>query len=203
MNKSRIEAFSDGVIAIIITIMVLEISAPAAADIAALKSLFPGLLSYIVSFGLVGTYWNNHHHLFQLLKNVNSKILWSNLLFLFMLSLFPVCTDWISKTHFAQLPISIYSILMLLTTISYVLLRHIVISSTKCGKTEKLANKNKKEIVTIVLELMGLVISFITPIRWLCIVIMAAITPIWIIPDLRISKLFSSKNECEKGKQVN
>lgn len=194
MGRSRIEAFSDGVIAIIITIMVLEISAPVTADFSALKTMLPSLFSYLISFGLVGTYWNNHHHLFHLIKQVNGKILWTNLLFLLTLSLFPVCTDWVAKTKFAQFPVSVYLVVMIITTLAYILLRHFVLTANTCGKTTTLKRDNKKEIASVILEAIGLVISFITPIRWLSAAFIVALIPIWIIPDLRISKLFDGSN---------
>ncbi len=122
MGKGRLEAFSDGVLAIIITIMVLELKVPHSADLAALRPLIPVFLSYVLSFIYLGIYWNNHHHLFQAVRHVNGRILWANLHLLFWLSLIPFVTGWMGENHFAALPIAFYGTVLLLAAIAYFIL---------------------------------------------------------------------------------
>src|SRR5215208_6073718 len=122
MDKNRLEAFSDGVLAIIITIMVLELKVPHASDIAALKPLLPVFLSYVLSFVYVGIYWNNHHHMFHSTRHVNGTILWANLHLLFWLSLFPFTTGWMGENYLAALPAAVYGFVLLMAAIAYYLL---------------------------------------------------------------------------------
>lgn len=193
MPKNRIEAFSDGVIAIIITIMVLEISAPAEATFKALMTIVPGLLSYLLSFLFVGVYWNNHHHLFQTLKKVNAGILWTNLILLFLLSLFPVATAWMEKTDFSSLPIRVYALLNLLATLCYLGLEKLIASSADCQDLNRALSNHRKEISTIVVEIMAIVLTFVPSMHWLALFFLALIIPYWIIPDLRIAAIFDQK----------
>lgn len=137
MNKGRLEAFSDGVIAIIITIMVLELKVPHEADIAALRPLFPIFLSYILSFIYLGIYWNNHHHLFQAVRYVNGNVLWANLHLLFWLSLIPFVTAWTGENHFAPMPVAFYGIVLLCSAIAYWILTTTLIA--RHGKDSTLA----------------------------------------------------------------
>ena len=132
MPKGRMEAMSDGVIAIIITIMVLTISAPEGATFEDLASLGPAVLSYAISFVGVGTYWNNHHHLLNLVQRVDGRMLWSNLLFLFVMSFMPVATDWLQKTHFQTLPTTVYVVLNLLLSLSYMNLERVIRHDLAC-----------------------------------------------------------------------
>src|SRR5215212_6792991 len=127
MNKTRLEAFSDGVLAIIITIMVLELKIPHGADLAALKPLLPIFLSYVLSFIYLGIYWNNHHHLLQATKQINGKILWANLHLLFWLSLVPFATGWMGENHFASLPTALYGVVLLGAAIAYYVLEQAII----------------------------------------------------------------------------
>src|SRR5829696_2660512 len=127
MNKTRLEAFSDGVIAIIITIMVLELKIPHGTDAAALTPLLPVFLSYVLSFIYLGIYWNNHHHLLQATKQINGKILWANLHLLFWLSLVPFATGWMGENHFASLPTALYGVVLLAAAIAYEVLQHLII----------------------------------------------------------------------------
>src|SRR6267143_3202730 len=127
MGKGRLEAFSDGVIAVIITIMVLELKAPHGTDLAALAPLAPGLLSYVLSFIYVGIYWNNHHHMLHTLEEVSGRILWANLHLLFWLSLFPITTAWIGENHLAATPSALYGFVLLMAAISYYILQQAII----------------------------------------------------------------------------
>src|ERR671931_434319 len=127
MSKGRLEAFSDGVIAIIITIMVLELKVPHGADLVALRPLIPVFLSYVLSFMFLGIYWNNHHHLLQAIQHVDGRILWANLHLLFWLSLTPFVTGWMSENHFAALPTAVYGVVLLLAAIAYTILQTAII----------------------------------------------------------------------------
>lgn len=193
MPKNRIEAFSDGVIAIIITIMVLEISAPTGATFKALMTIVPGLLSYLLSFLFVGVYWNNHHHLFQTLKKVNVAILWTNLILLFLLSLFPVATAWMEQTDFSSLPIRVYALLNLLTTLCYLGLEKLIVSSADCQDLNRALSNHRKEISTIVVEIIAIALTFAPSMHWLALFFLALIIPYWIVPDLRIAAIFDQE----------
>src|SRR3954466_1454988 len=127
MQKNRLEAFSDGVLAIIITIMVLELKVPHGSDFTALKPLLPVFLSYLLSFLYIGIYWNNHHHLIKAARRVNASILWANLHLLFWLSLFPFLTGWIGENHFTSLPSALYGAVLLLAAMAYYILQTLII----------------------------------------------------------------------------
>lgn len=187
MKTGRLEAFSDGVLAIIITIMVLELSVPEVSGFDALKPLVPKFISYILSFIYVGIYWNNHHHLFQATEKVNGAILWANLSLLFTLSLIPFTTAWMGENHFAQNPVALYGINLLLAAITYAFLVKAVLKHE--GKNSKIgmAIKNtKKEYLSIAVYLVGVVVAFFIPI--LSIIAFFGIAIMWLIPDTRIEK---------------
>jgi uncharacterized membrane protein len=190
MNKGRLEAFSDGVIAIIITIMVLELKTPHGADLDALKPLLPVFLSYVLSFIYLGIYWNNHHHLLQASSTTNGKILWANLHLLFWLSLIPFSTGWMGENHFAPLPLSIYGINLLMAAFAYEILSTLIVKHH--GKDHILANaigNDFKGKVSLVLYLTGIPLAFVS--EWVagaCYVIVAGI---WLIPDQRIERKIS------------
>lgn len=187
MDKSRLEAFSDGVIAIIITIMVLEMKIPHGADLAALKPVLPVFLSYILSFIYVGIYWNNHHHLFQLVEKVNGKILWANLFLLFCLSLFPFVTGWMGENHFHTWPVVLYGCVALVAAIAWYILAHIII--TFHGKSSALAKaygNDTKGKISAALYIGGILLSFFRP--WMGITLYAVVAAIWFIPDKRIER---------------
>ena len=187
MKTGRLEAFSDGVLAIIITIMVLELSVPEVSSFDALKPLIPKFISYLLSFIYVGIYWNNHHHLFQATEKVNGAILWANLSLLFMLSLIPFTTAWMGENHFAQNPVALYGINLLLCAVAYAFLMKAILKNE--GKDSKIGTavvNTKKENLSIILYLVGIIISFFTPIISVGILFIVAI--IWIVPDTRIEK---------------
>jgi len=187
MTKSRIEAFSDGVLAIIITIMVLGLQLPNGDTFEALKPLIPKILSYILSFIYVGIYWNNHHHLFQAVQKVNGKILWANLALLFFLSLVPITTAWMGETHFASHPVVLYGVNFVFCAISFIVLVHLTIEAE--GKESKLAKaigSHFKEYISVAFYSAGIIIAFFWPmIGAFCYVVVAMI---WVIPDKRIEK---------------
>jgi Predicted integral membrane protein len=187
MTKGRIEAFSDGVLAIIITIMVLELKVPEGFTFASLKPLFPKIISYIVSFVYVGLYWNNHHHLFQIARKVNGKVLWSNLNLLFWLSLMPVTTNWIGESHFEKDPIIAYGVVLIMCSISYNIVEYFVIQIEGENSALKKAVKSKtKEYISTALYFMGIGLSFINP--YISLLLYGTVAIMWLIPDRRIEK---------------
>lgn len=187
MKKGRLEAFSDGVLAIIITIMVLEMKVPKGVDMATLKPLLPLFLTYLGSFVYLGIYWNNHHHLLQATTKVNGAILWANLNLLFWLSLFPFVTGWMGENHFEQDPVALYGAVLLLAAIAFKILSHYVKKSegseSVVGKALK---NNKKEYVSIACYAAAVGLAFVEPI--ISVSIYVGIAILWIIPDKRIEK---------------
>lgn len=194
MNKSRLEAFSDGVIAIIITIVVLLIDLPDGDDWNALGKMLPLFFCYAVSFILIGMRWANHHHLLQITQSVNGKIIWANLLYLFSMSLFPVVTGWVAQTGLAPVPTTIFAALNLFETLAFVLLEHTIISSHDCVMIKNIVGDSKKEIVTLILEAAAVVVSLIQPIRFGAYILLLAMSCLWIIPDLRMKKVYEKTN---------
>jgi uncharacterized membrane protein len=186
MEKNRLEAFSDGVLAIIITIMVLELKVPHGTEWAALQPLLPVFLSYVLSFIYVGIYWNNHHHLIKACRHVNGSIMWANLHLLFWLSLFPFVTGWMGENHFARLPTALYGAVLLLAAIAYYILQTCIIAEQ--GHRSELAvslGKDWKGKLSPVLYATAIVLSFILP--WLAGGIYVGVALLWLIPDRRIA----------------
>ncbi len=190
--KNRLEAFSDGVIAIIITIMVLELKVPHGAELSALIPIIPIFLSYVLSFVYVGIYWNNHHHMLAAAKGVNGKALWANLLLLFFLSLIPFATAWMGENHFSKAPTALYGAILLAAALSYNHLASILIKLG--GKNSHLAKayeNDKKSIISILLYTFAIPIAFIGPhFSQIC---FAIVSVMWLIPDVRIEKLLYNK----------
>ena len=187
MSKSRLEAFSDGVIAIIITIMVLELKVPHEPTFAALSELAPVFFSYVLSFIYVGIYWNNHHHLWQAGKQVNGRILWANLHLLFWLSLFPFATAWSGETSFAELPMAAYGFVPWMAALAYFILVRAMISHH--GKDSALAaaiGRDSKGIISLVGYTIAIIVAFYNPI--ISLGLYAAVAMHWFIPDRRIEK---------------
>jgi uncharacterized membrane protein len=186
MEKNRLEAFSDGVLAIIITIMVLELKVPHGSDFAALQPILPVFLSYILSFIYLGIYWNNHHHLIKAAPRVNGVIMWANLHLLFWLSLFPFATGWMGENHFTPLPSAIYGCVLLLAAIAYYILQNLIIA--EAGANSKLARAFEadwKGKLSPVLYATGIGLSFVRP--WLAGLIYVVVALLWFIPDRRIA----------------
>lgn len=188
MTRGRLEAFSDGVMAIIITIMVLELKVPHGETFSSLKPLISHFISYVLSFIYVGIYWNNHHHMMHTVEKVDGKILWANLYLLFWLSLIPIATAWMGENHFAEAPMAVYGIVLLMSAIAYNILQHTII--VKEGKTSVLSKgigKDFKGKISIVLYLVAIAASFIFhPISALIYVFVAVM---WLIPDKRIERV--------------
>jgi len=194
MKTSRLEAFSDGVMAIIITIMILEMKAPKGGNFSDLQPLIPKFLSYILSFIYVGIYWNNHHHLFQAIDRVNGKILWANLTLLFTLSIIPLSTAWMGENHFERNPLALYGMNLISCAIAFTILEKMAIAYEGAeSKIAKALHNNTKEYLSLVLYIAGITASFFTPlVSLICYTIVAII---WVIPDSRIEKNLSSLSE--------
>ena len=190
MNKDRLEAFSDGVIAIIITIMVLELKVPHAPTFAALAPLWPVLLSYVLSFVYVGIYWNNHHHMLSVVRHVSGGALWANLHLLFWLSLFPFATAWMGENHFAAAPVAAYGAVLLMAAIAYWILQQKLIALDGPDSTLKRAvGGDWKGKLSPLFYITGIVASFWQP--WLAEALYVAVALIWLVPDRRIEATMS------------
>ena len=190
MKKGRLEAFSDGVLAIIITIMVLEFKAPENGTFEALKPLIPKFISYLISFVYVGIYWNNHHHLFQIIEKVNGKILWANLVLLFWLSILPFATGWMGENHFAQNTVAAYGFVLMMCAISFNIVQRVALKNE--GPNSPLAEVMKnttKETISTVSYFIAIAVSFFYPMISLGLYFMVAM--IWLIPDTRMEKSIS------------
>lgn len=192
MTTNRLEAFSDGVLAIIITIMVLEMKAPEGVEWTALKPVIPTFISYILSFMYLGIYWNNHHHLFQAIQKVNGKVLWANLFLLFSLSLIPFTTGWMGENNFEANPVALYGLNLLLCSIAFIVLEKTAIKHD--GKESVIGSalqNNTKEYLSFILYLVGVVATYFQPYISLACYIIVAI--LWLIPDTRIEKKLNDK----------
>jgi len=188
MRKGRLEAFSDGVIAIIITIMVLELKVPHGSDLAALRPLIPVLLSYVLSFIYIGIYWNNHHHLFQAVHEVSGGILWANQHLLFWLSMVPFATSWMGENHFSMWPVVVYGFVLIANAIAYTILVRILISHHgKESTIAKAVGRDSKGVVSLLLYAMGIALAFVDPRISCTLYVLVAI--IWLVPDRRIEKV--------------
>jgi uncharacterized membrane protein len=187
MGKSRLEAFSDGVIAIIITIMVLEMKVPHGDDLAALQPLIPVFISYVLSFVYVGIYWNNHHHLLHAVQKINGSILWANLHLLFWLSLFPFVTGWMGENHFSTWPVAVYGVALLMAAVSYSILVSALVKlhGRKSQLSAALGNDLKGKL-SILVYATAIPLSFVG--RWLAFSLYVVVAVMWLIPDRRIEK---------------
>jgi uncharacterized membrane protein len=191
MRKGRIEAFSDGVIAIIITIMVLELRVPEGVDLVALRPLIPIFLAYVLSFIYVGLYWNNHHHMFHTVQKINGAALWANLHLLFWLSLLPAVTHWVGETHLAAWPTAMYGIVLFMAAIAYFILTRVLIRQH--GKDSILAKAMGRDLkgkVSVVIYLAGVVLAFVAP--WLSAGLYTLVAVIWLVPDRRFEHVMES-----------
>jgi uncharacterized membrane protein len=187
MHKGRLEAFSDGVIAIIITIMVLELKVPHGTDFASLRPLLPVFFSYVLSFLYVGIYWNNHHHLFQAVKHVKGGVLWANLHLLFWLSLFPFVTGWMGENHFAPLTVALYGAVLILAAISYsILVRCLLACHEADSALARAIGPDFKGWLSIGIYALGIFLACWLP--WVSIALYSCVAVLWLIPDRRIEK---------------
>lgn len=187
MTKARLEAFSDGVFAIIITIMVLELKVPHGDDLAALRPLLPVFLTYALSFVFVGIYWVNHHHMLHATTRVDGRILWANLHLLFWLSLFPFVTGWLGQNHFASVPTAVYGVVMLCAGFGYWALQRTIIAAE--GRTSRLAaaiGRDVKGKASLALYATAIPLAFVR--EWLADAIFVAVALLWLVPDRRIER---------------
>ena len=194
MLKNRLEAFSDGVLAIIITIMVLELKVPHGVELAALRPVLPVFLSYVLSFIYVGIYWNNHHHLLHSAKHVNGGILWANLHLLFWLSLFPFTTGWIGENHVAPAPVAVYGFVLLMAAIAYLILQRAIIALQGCESLLAMAiGMDWKGKLSFALYLAAIPLAFVNP--WIAIALYVAVALMWLVPDQRIERALEKRPE--------
>ncbi len=191
MTRGRLEAFSDGVMAILITIMILELKVPHGDDLAALRSLVPAVLIYVLSFINLGIYWNNHHHLFHLVDRINGRILWANLHLLFWLSLFPVGTAWVGDSHFARLPTALYGGVLSCASIAFKLTVNAIIADQGPGsKLAAAVGKDRKGNLSTLLYLVGVGLSFLSSLAAIAVYVLVAL--VWLVPDPRIERRLRS-----------
>lgn len=192
MEKNRLEAFSDGVFAIIITIMVLELRVPHDAALHALAPLVPVFLSYVLSYVYIGIYWNNHHHMLQTVKGCTGPMLWANLHLLFWLSLIPFVTAWMGENHFAAMPTALYGLVMLMNAIAYWILQNLIITSQGPHSVLQRAIGNGwKEKVSPVLYVVAIAAAFVS--QWISQALFVLVALIWLVPDRRIEKALLSR----------
>lgn len=192
MPSNRLEAFSDGVLAIIITIMVLELKVPHGADVEALAALLPVFASYVLSFTYVGIYWNNHHHLLHATRQVSGGILWANLHLLFWLSLFPFCAAWMGENHLAPVPTALYGVVLLMAAIAYYILQLAIISNQ--GRDSVLATalgRDWKGKLSPLAYISAIPLAFVSP--WISGGLYAFVALVWLIPDRRIERVLETQ----------
>ena len=193
MSKGRLEAFSDAVVAIIITIMVLEMKVPHGAELTSLRPLIPVLLSYALSFVFLGIYWNNHHHLFQAVRQVDGRILWANLHLLFWLSLVPFVTGWMGENHFEPWPVALYGFVMLLAGCAYfILTRSLVARHGADAPLTRALGSDFKGKLSVLGYASAIPLAFVRP--WIAGAIYVAIAVVWLVPDRRFERLLSERD---------
>jgi uncharacterized membrane protein len=191
MKTTRLEAFSDGVIAIIITIMVLELKVPHGADADSLKPLIPHLLSYVMSFVYLGIYWNNHHHMIHTVERVSGGILWANLHLLFWLSLVPVSTGWVGENLLDGLPTALYGVILLMAAIAYFILQNVIIHAQGRQSTlAKAVGRDWKGKASVLLYAAAIGVAFVRP--WAADALYVLVAVMWLVPDRRIEKQMSA-----------
>jgi uncharacterized membrane protein len=194
VGTTRLEAFSDGVLAIIITIMVLELKVPHEATAAALTPLLPVFLSYVLSFIYVGIYWNNHHHMLHACGRVTGRVLWANLHLLFWLSLFPFVTGWMGENHFAALPSAVYGMVLLAAAVAYLILQQAIIAAEGPGSRLRTAlGSDLKGKLSPLFYVAGIAGTFVRP--WLGQLAFVAVALIWLVPDSRIERSLGANSQ--------
>jgi TMEM175 potassium channel family protein len=188
VSKQRLEAFTDGVMAVIITIMVLDMKVPLGADFAALKSALPVFLAYALSFANVGIFWNNHHHMLHVTERINGMVLWANLFLLFWMSLVPFVIRWMDDTHFASSPTASYGVVLVLCSISYILLERTIIRCNGPGsKLARAVGWDLKSVASLVIYMLAIPLAFVRP--WIALALYVVVAMTWFIPDRRIESM--------------
>jgi uncharacterized membrane protein len=192
MQKNRLEAFSDGVIAIIITVMVLELKVPHSSEAAALIPLIPVFFSYLLSFIYIGIYWNNHHHLFQLVKDVNGSIMWANLHVLFWLSMIPFVTAWSGENHFSEVPVALYgTVLFAAATAYFILARVLLAHHGRDSALAKAMGRDFKGILSSAMYAVAIPVAFWWP--YVALTIYVVVAAIWLVPDSRVERVMARR----------
>jgi uncharacterized membrane protein len=198
MGKGRLEAFSDGVVAIIITIMVLELHPPKEATWGALREIWPTLVSYVLSFVYVGIYWSNHHHLLQAARKVNGATLWANLHLLFWLSLIPFVTNWVDDSHFAALPMAGYGVILLLAAMAYwILVRTLLVQHGHDSTLGRAIGLDWKGTISVGCYAAAIPLAFARP--WIAGAVYAGVAAMWLVPDRRIERVIGAEGEKEQA----
>ena len=193
MRTSRLEAFSDGVLAIIITIMVLELRVPEEPTFAALGGSATGFLTYALSFVYVGIYWNNHHHMFQVVEQISGSVLWANLHLLFWLSLLPFSTAWMDESGFAQVPTVTYGVNLLLAALAYYTLQLAIFNGGSGDRLRTALGRDLKGKLSPLMYVSGILLSFVTP--WLAVAVFVLAALVWLVPDRRVERFLASEHE--------
>ena len=190
MSKGRLEAFSDGVMAVIITIMVLELKVPHGDDWSAVRPLLPVFLTYVLSFVFLGIYWNNHHHMLHAVERINGSVLWPNLHLLFWLSLVPFVTGWMGENHFAPVPTAAYGFVMLMAAIAYTILQRVLVAQQRPGsRLSKAVGSDGKGMLSLGLYLAAIPLAFVN--QWISDAIYVTVALLWLVPDRRIESVLS------------
>ncbi len=187
MDSVRLQAFSDGVLAIIITIMVLELKVPHSDQLISLKPIMPVFMSYVLSFIYIGIYWNNHHHMFSAVKNINGKVLWANSHLLFWLSLIPFASAWMGENNFSKWPVIMYGFVLMMNSIAYYILSQTLIKiQGKDSTLGKAIGRDKKGIISLVIYVVGILVCFIN--AWIGLALYTLVAFMWLVPDRRIER---------------
>ena len=195
MGKGRLEAFSDGVLAIIITIMVLELKVPHGDDLASLRPLIPVFLSYLLSFVYIGIYWNNHHHMFHVVEHVDGTVLWANLHLLFWLSLYPFTTAWMDETDLARTPLVVYGVNLLAAAIAYYILQRAIFRTPGGDRLREALGRDLKGKVSPLIYVTGILLAFVQP--YLAVACYVAVAVIWLVPDRRVERFVAAAADGE------
>jgi TMEM175 potassium channel family protein len=191
VSKGRLEAFSDGVIAIIITIMVLEMKVPEGHDLATLQPLIPVFSSYVLSFIFIGIYWNNHHHMFHAVRQIDGRVMWSNLHLLFWLSLIPFVTGWMGENHFPEPAVALYGVVMLMAGVAYYTLTHALIRCQQDDSALAAAiGEDRKGVISVLVYVAAVPLSFVN--KWLALGLYVAVAAMWFVPDRRIERTIAA-----------
>ncbi len=194
MDSVRLQAFSDGVLAIIITIMVLELKVPHGDNLNDLKPLLPVFISYVLSFIYIGIYWNNHHHMLYTVEHINGKVLWANSHLLFWLSLIPFASAWMGENNFSKWPVIIYGVVLTMDSIAYYILAQTLVKiQGKDSTLAKAIGRDKKGIISLIVYLIGIAFCFISP--WISLGLYALVAAMWLIPDKRIERKLITKED--------
>jgi uncharacterized membrane protein len=201
VNKTRLEAFSDGVIAILITIMVLELRIPEGADWDSVQPIVPVFLTYVLSFVFLGIYWSNHHHLLHMADRITGGIMWANLHLLFWLSLTPFATGWMGRNHFAPLPTAMYGVVLLFSAVSYtILVRMIIAAQGPSSRLKAAIGSDAKGYLSLAMYAAAIPLAFVN--RWIAYALYVAVVLMWLVPDRRIERRLDAESHSHRAGQI-